>query len=488
MFDDFKLKPDRPAYLQVKNYLQAGIAQGMWQAGARLPATRELAVILKVSRNTIIQAYQFLEDDGFVYTVKGQGTFIAAVAATKPVKEPTKLDWGRLVNDYARQATKLDVEKQELKWEKGMISFKSIAPDPDLFEVEEFKRAFLRRFALEGAKLLNYGYARGYRNLCEYLKGYMHNKGVDLTGKDLLITNGFTEGLQLVLKALTSPGDWILTENPTHNTALKIMRLAGLKIVGVTLREDGLDLEELERVLREVPISCGFLIPSYHNPTGLVMSAERRQEVFQLFNRYRTPIIEDGFNEELRYSGAHLAPLMAIAGPGNGLVYLGSFSKILFPGLRIGWVIADQTLIDYLESIKRSHNIHTSFIDQAVLFEYLQSGAFERYLKKARRVYQKRRQAALTLAKRYLPAQKIWGEGGLHIFVELAPDCDARVILRECYRRGVVFMPGDIFYTDGGGHNTFRLGISRVTLEQMDRGLQIIGAVINEFRGGKTNA
>ncbi|HEY8463299.1 MAG TPA: PLP-dependent aminotransferase family protein [Bacillota bacterium] len=483
MFNDFKLESSRPAYLQIRDYLKEAILGGIYQAGVRLPATRELAAVLKVSRNTVIQAYQYLEEDGFIYTVKGQGAFVAAVACKKPQTARLRLDWTKLVSDYARKATALDIEKKELKWKKGMISFKSIAPDPGLFEVDEFKRAWLDRMALEGAKLLNYGYAQGYRPLLDYLTGYMKNKGVDPAGKDLLITNGFTEGLHLVLAAITRPGDRVICENPTHNTAIKIMKLAGLEICGITVHEDGLDLAELESALKSQTVACGFLIPSYHNPTGLVLSAERRQEVVRLFTRYATPLIEDGFNEELRYSGAHLAPLMAFAGPDNHLIYLGSFSKILFPGLRLGWVMGDRELISYLESIKRSYNIHCSFPDQAAFYEYLQSGGFERYLRKARKVYKERHRVAAQLARQYIPARKVWGEGGLHIFIELEPDLNARELLARCYQRGVVFMPGDIFYTDGTGQNTFRLGISRVTPEEMAQGFQIIGAVIRELQG-----
>ena len=162
-----------------------------------------------------------------------------------------------------------------------MISFKSIAPDDKLFDVEDFKRAFLNRFSLEGEKLLNYGYAQGYKPLIEYLLHYMSNKGVNIEDKDILITNGFTEGLDIVLSALTNPGDYILCENPTHNTAIKIMRLHGLNIVGVDIEEDGINLSQLEKVLSNKPISMGFLIPSYHNPTGIVMSPEKRMEAIK---------------------------------------------------------------------------------------------------------------------------------------------------------------------------------------------------------------
>lgn len=479
MFNDLVIDGNRPAYLQIKDYLKDLILKGILQAGVRLPSTRDLSSILKVSRNTIISAYQYLEDDGFIYSVKGQGAYVARIEVKKD-RDGVQLEWPKLIGDYAQKASLLDIEKKELRWERGMISFKSIAPDESLFDVNEFKKAFLNRFALEGAKLLNYGYARGYKPLLEYLAQYMKNKGVDLSGKELLITNGFTEGFNLVLRALTKPGDRIVCENPTHNTAIKIMNLFGLELVGIPMREDGIDLDILEERLTGKVVKAGFLIPSYHNPTGLVTPLDKRLSILKIFAEHRIPLIEDGFNEELRYSGTHVAPLLALSGKGNNLVYLGSFSKVLFPGLRIGWIMADRELISYLESIKRSFNIHTSFLDQALLYEYLQSGQFEKYLKKARKVYKIRHETAIRLVKEYIPCKKVWGEGGLHIFIEL-DRLNAREVLVRCYQRGVLFMPGDIFYTDYGGANTFRLGISRVKPEEIEQGIKIIGAVVKEM-------
>ena len=479
MFGDFKISERRPTYLQLKEYLKRQILNGILQSGERLPSTRELATILQLGRNTVILAYQDLEEEGFIYTVRGQGSFVAEVTVKQG--ETTSLSWPEILTPQAVSASQLDIEKTELKWERGMLSFKSIAPDGGLFETEDFKKAFLDRFTLEGEKLLNYGYAKGYKPLLEYLINYLKNKGVDPEGKDLIITNGFTEGLNLVLAGICQPGDGIVTENPTHNTALKIMKLRKLKIFGIRMEEEGLNLKQLAETLSTQAVKAGFLIPSYHNPTGLVMSPEKRIEVLKLFSRYQVPIIEDGFNEELRYSGSHVAPLLALSGKGNNVVYIGSFSKILFPGLRIGWVMGDADLIAALESIKRSMNIHTTFLDQALLYEYLQNGSFEKYLRRARNLYRQRHQAAVRLASELIPHRRIWGEGGLHIFVELAEGINARQVLAECYRRGVLFMPGDLFYTDGGGKNTFRLGIARVTEEQMARGFALIGQVISEF-------
>ncbi|MCL6590236.1 MAG: PLP-dependent aminotransferase family protein [Firmicutes bacterium] len=477
MYRDLKLNQSKPAYLQIKDYVKDLILKGVLRTGAQLPATRELARILGVSRNTIILAYQYLADDGFLNAVQGRGNFVAEVKSRAP--DLPRLDWSRFLNGRVKQAVSLDMERNELPWKKGMLSFKSIAPDPELFELEEFKRAVAGRLAAEGKKLLNYGYARGYQPFIDYLFQYMGNKGVHPEGKDILITNGFTEGFNLILSALTKPGSRIICENPTHNTALKIMRLHQLEIAGIRMTDQGMDLTQLKENLQGRRAALGFLIPSYHNPTGLVTPLETRLELLKIFTESGVPVIEDGFNEELRYSGTHVAPLITLAGTGNQVVYLGSFSKILFPGLRVGWVMGDKAVVDNLISLKRALNIHTSALDQAVLYEYLQGGQFEKYLRKVRRVYREKHEAAVEIARRYIPCRRIWGEGGLHIFIELAEAMNARAVLAECYKRGVLFLPGDLFYCDGGGVNTFRLGISRVSVAEMEAGFKIIGEAVS---------
>ena len=151
-----------------------------------------------------------------------------------------------------------------------------------------------------------------------------------------------------------------------------------------------------------------------------------------LFSAYQIPIVENGFNEELRYSGSHLASLAAFAGQGNNVIYVSSFSKILFPGLRIGWILADKELIHYLESMKRARTIHTSTLDQAVLYQYLNDGYFEKYIKKARSVYKKKYELTVHYCKQYIPCKRITGDGGLHLFIELEDHIDARKLLEKC--------------------------------------------------------
>ncbi len=478
MFYDLKLNDTKPVYLQIKDYIKSMILSGMLQKDIKLPSTRELSSILNVSRNTVIEAYKYLEDEGFVYTVRGRGFYVSNVEINR--QDEWNFNWSSEFNSYAKLSEELDIVKSEPVWKRGMISFKSIAPDNSYFDVEEVKKAFLNRMALEGDKLLNYGYAKGYKPLIEYLMKYMEGKGVAKEGKDILITNGFTEAFDILLSSLTNSGDKIICENPTHNTAIKIMKLHGLNIEGVELDDDGINLEKLKNKITK-DTKLAYLIPSYHNPTGIIMPPEKRIEVFNIFKEYNVPIIEDGFNEELRYSGSHVAPIAALCGKGNGVIYIGSFSKVLFPGLRIGWIMADKDLISVLESVKRSRNIHTSFIDQAILFEYLNGGNFEKYIKRVRKIYKEKYEWAVKCAKKYIPNKKVLGEGGLHIFLELSDEIDARDVLSECMKKGVIFMPGDIFYTDGRGKNTLRLGFSRNSIEDIEKGFKIIGNVVKNM-------
>lgn len=479
MFNDIKLNRKTPVYIQIKDYIKNMILKGMIRKDEKLPSTRELSSLLSVSRNTIVCAYETLRDEGFIYMKIGKGAFVSDVQIKH--QSMWKVDWTKMINSYAKNAEKFDTVKHEAKWKKGMISFKSIAPDENLFEVEEFKKAFLNRMSIEGEKILNYGYAKGYSPLIKYLLKYMENKGVNIKNKDILITNGFTEGFDIILSSILNDGDNIICENPTHDTAIKIMKLHNLNIHGVKLDNDGVNLDELKNTLSQNKFKIAYLIPSYHNPTGIVMSADKRIKVYNLLKEYNVPIIEDGFNEELRYMGSHIAPIMALSDNGNSVLYVGSLSKILFPGIRIGWIMADQEFIGYLESVKRSRNIHTSFLDQAVLYEYLESGNFEKYIRKARKVYKEKYEFVLKCADKYIPDAKVYGEGGLHIFIKLE-GVNARNVLKICCERGVIFTPGDIFYTDHSRNDTFRLGFSRVSINEIERGFKIIGDVVKELK------
>ncbi len=358
----------------------------------------------------------------------------------------------------------------------------NVSRNSNLFDIEELKKSFLNRFNLEGHKLLNYGYARGYKPLIDYLHDYMNKKGVNTTNKDILIVNGFTEGLNIIISTLTNNGDYILCENPTHNTSIKIMKSYGLNIIPMNMDENGLDFDDLNEKLKKYKgkIKFSYITPSYHNPTGMVMSPENRYKFYNLMKKNNIPIIEDGFNEELLYSSSHIFPICSLDNNSNGVIYIGSFSKILFPGLRIGWVLCDKNLIDRLESVKRCTTIHVSFLDQGILYDYLQNGAFEKYIKKTRKFYGDKFNFAKQCVEKYIECDHILGDGGLHLFL-VFKNIDTRKLLDECYKKDVIFMTGDLFYIDDKGKNTLRLGLSRLSDKDIEEGIKIIGETIKEL-------
>ncbi len=384
-----------------------------------------------------------------------------------------------MTNDYSNNLRNLDIIKKDFPYKKDLISFKSIAPESNLFNLDDFKRALLDAWSYENTNLLNYGYAKGYRPLIDYFFDYMIKKRVNVDGKDILITNGFTEAFDIVISSLTTKGDTILCEKPTHNTAIKIMKSYGLKVVQVNMDKDGLELSALEKELSQCKPKFGYLIPSYNNPTGIVTKSERRKEIYNLFRKYSVPIIEDGFNEELLYSSSPIEPIASLAGEGNGIIYIGSLSKILFPGLRIGWIFADEKLIDILESVKRGKTIHSSFLDQSAFYYYLKSGSFNKYLKNVRKYYKDKYNLVIEMINKYIPYEYITGEGGLHVFIKLKDDINSRQLLELCYKDGVMFMPGDIFYEDDADESTFRIGFGRVNDNDIRKGIKIIGENIN---------
>ena len=481
IFSKIDFNDEEPLYVQIENYIKNMIASNLLVSNGKLPATRELSKLLGVSRNSVITAYENLEEEGILYTVKGRGTFVSQVKSVN--EDGWKVAWSQRANDYGKLAEKLDIVKSEIPWEKNLISFKSISPDGELFDMEEFKKAFLNRISIEGHKILNYGYAKGYKPLIEYFLKYMEAKGVDTTSKDIIITNGFTEALNIIISSLTNPGDYILCENPTHNVSLKIFKSFNLNILPMDLNKNSLDFESINSTLKKYKgkIKFVYITPSYNNPTGIVLSPNDRFKFYNIMKENNIAIIEDGFNEELLYSSSHIFPICSLDNKNNGVIYIGSFSKILFPGMRIGWIFGDKNLIDKLVSVKRSINMHVSFLDQGILYDYLKNSNFDKYLKKIRKYYGDKFNFALQCANKYINYEYVLGDGGLHLFFKLK-DIDTRYLLQKCYEKGVIFMPGDVFFINENQNNFMRLGFSRLEKDEIEKGIKIIGETIDEIK------
>ncbi len=474
IFSTLKIDKKDAIYVQIENHIINSINNGELKKDSKLPSTREVSKLLNISRNSVIAAYENLESKGIIVTKRGKGTFVNIQQDVS--YDGFSINYIDRMSEYSKVLNDLDIIKKDKPYVKGMISFKSIAPEDSLFNKDEFKRAMLDAWSFEANNLLNYGYAKGYKPLIEYLLKYMETKGVDIRDKDILITNGFTEAFDIILASLTKKGDTILCEEPTHNTALKIMKAYGLNIVQVPLGKDGMDTQKLMETTKKYKIDFAYLIPSYNNPTGIVTKMDRRKEIFNILKENLIPVIEDGFNEELLYSSSPIDPIAALNGNGNGVIYIGSLSKILFPGLRIGWILADKKLVSLLESVKRSRNINSSFLDQSTFYYYMKNGAFDRYLKNVRKYYREKYHYVRKMIDKYIPNEYTTGEGGLHVFIKLSDKIDVDELFDLCYESGVIFMKGKVFFKDANaGRSTIRIGFGRVSNQDIEKGLRIIG-------------
>lgn len=481
MFNELHFNRSSSIPVQLKNYIKKLITDGMLKPNEKLPSTRELSSILSISRNSVLSAYEALEDDGFIKLVSNVGAFVLEIQTAS--EEHWDFNWENLITDSAKIAESYDILKGSFRTERHIINLRGLSPDKELFNTDSVRRAFLNILSREERNILNYGYANGYKPLADYILHYMESKGIHTENRGIVITNGFTEGFNVVLSSICTPGSTIICENPTHNTSIKIMKMHGINIVGIPLKKDGLDTVCLEDALNRTNPTAGYFVPSYHNPTGTVMTLEKRQEVYTLFKKHNVPIIEDGFCEELRYSGAHLPSIAALSGNSSGNIYIGSFSKILFPGIRIGWVLADKRLIKAVESVKKSLNIHTSVLDQAVLYQYLQEGNFDKCIRKSRRLYRERYAVAMEYAEKYIPNEYITGDGGMYIFLKLKGGIDSTELLMQCREKDVVFMPGNDFFTEGGSNDTLRISFANSSCDDIKKGIQIIGQTAESLIG-----
>ena len=306
-----------------------------------------------------------------------------------------------------------------------VISFAGGLPAPEVFPVERFREACQSVLQTQPSIALQYGPTEGYRPLRELIVAQMARYGIIATVDNVLITSGSQQALDLIAKLLINRGDRILTERPTYLGALQAFDLMGAEYVTVPIDDDGLQTSEMEQALRSGP-KFMYILPNFQNPGGVTLSRQRRDELVLLSDKYGIPIIEDDPYGQLRYEGEHIPPLVVLDRTNllrdNGyllgnVIYLSTFSKVLAPGLRLGWIVAPPDVISRLVQIKQSSDLHTSSFVQMIAYEVARDGFLEEHVKLIRRVYGERREAMLEALHDYFPPEVSWTrpQGGLFL-------------------------------------------------------------------------
>lgn len=384
-------------------------------------------------------------------------------------------------------------ELLKLTQQPDIISFAGGLPAPEMFPVKQIQEAACRVLDEYGTQALQYGPTEGYLPLRQFICQRMNQYGIKSQPGNVFITTGSQQALDLIGKLLINPGDQVLVEEPTYLGALQAWNAYQAEYVSVGIDDHGLQTDLLEDALRVGP-KFMYVLPNFQNPGGTTLPLERRIDLVRLANKYGIPLVEDDPYGALRYEGEHLPPLVALdadfqteAGLNGGgfmagnVIYLGTFSKTLAPGLRLGWVVAPIEVIDQLVMAKQGTDLHSSTFDQMVAYEALKTGFLDEHIQRIREVYGERRKVMLAALERYFPEGCTWTrpEGGLFLWARVPEWIDTAELMKEAVKAKVAYVPGFAFYADARrGRNTMRLNFSNAQPAQIEEGIKRLGSLL----------
>ncbi len=370
----------------------------------------------------------------------------------------------------------------------SVISFGGGLPAPECFPTTAIQAATEEVLAEQPIMALQYGPTEGFMPLRELVARHMHEHGAPVSRDNVLITSGSQQALDLLGRLLIDPGAPVLVEDPTYLGALQAWRPHGPQFVTVPVDEEGLQVDALERILqRGIHPRFLYIMSSFQNPTGVSLAPNRRYALLELAARYRLPIIEDDPYGGLYYDGRRPLPLAALDMQMHGelrhVAYLSSFSKLLSPGMRVGWVAAAPALLGKLAQLKQGMDLHTSSLSQAVVYTACRAGLLHDHVPLIQQIYRQRRDTMLAALQQTMPADVYWThpQGGMFIWVTLPPYYDAAALLQSALEYDVAYVPGTCFYANGGGTNTLRLNFSMPTPAQISEGLGRLGAMLHRY-------
>ncbi|MGY1600880.1 aminotransferase-like domain-containing protein [Geodermatophilus sp. SYSU D00815] len=362
-----------------------------------------------------------------------------------------------------------------------VISFAGGLPAPELFDLDGLRAAFDRVLTSPAARrALQYAPTEGDPVLRELVAARMTARGLPTSARDLLVTTGSQQALTLVTTALLDPGAVVAVEEPTYLAALQCFGLAGARVVPVASDGDGLVPEALEEVVvRERPALL-YLVPTFANPSGRTLPADRRAAVVALAERYGFWVVEDDPYGELRYRGAPVPAVAGLPGAEDRVLHLGSFSKVAAPGLRLGWLRAPSSLRGPLTVAKQAADLHTSTVDQAAAAAWLAEVDLDAHVRRLCAAYRERRDAMVVALPGAVPAGSTWSDpdGGMFTWVRLPGDVDTAALLRAALAHDVAFVPGAPFYAGDPDRATLRLSFTTNTPEVIAEGMTRLGAAL----------
>lgn len=466
-----------PIYKQIVDYVKEKISTGEWDIGSKLPTQRDLAKILEVNRSTVVEALEELKAEGLIEGKRGGGTTIvnntwSLLASTPPP------NWQSYITNGIHKPNLPTIQIiNKLENEKGIIRLGTGELSSELYPHDMMKMVL--KNVSRKATSLGYEEPKGLMFLRETISEYLKKYGVNVSPSKILIVSGSIQALQLISIGILQRGSTVLIEKPSYLSSLNLFESSGIKLKGISMDNCGIRTDELVKSINYKNSNLLYTIPTFQNPTGYIMSEERRNEILKICAKHRLPIIEDDAYRELWLDEEPLMPLKAKDKNGN-VVYLGTVSKSLAAGLRIGWLVGTENVIEHLSDIKMQIDYGTSSLSQWVLAEWISSGLYDKYLLELRHELRIRRQVALNVLEKYFVDIATWNKpkGGFYIWLKLKKQISMNRIFELSYNKGILINPGSIY--DFSNNENLRISYSYASLTDLEKGLKILSKLIRE--------
>ena len=464
----------RPIYIQIAQGIEFLIKNDQLSSDEKLPAIRKMSTYFHVNNETVVKAYGVLEQKSLAYKVKGSGTYVtpqtkALIAKISEFENMDHLSFGlNLPSECPSQK----------------INFASATPKAALFPVSDFKEAINEVLDRELGEAFSYQEAKGYFPLRESICSYLNDFNISANPKDVQIISGAQQGLDIISKSLLDHNDTVVIEAPTYTGAIATFRSRGVKVIEVPMLMDGVSIEKLESLIRRHRPKLMFTMAHCHNPTGYSYSMKKKRALLELAEKYNFFVLEDDYVGELMYTNQEVFPIKALD-HNQRVIYLKSFSKILMPGLRLGFMIVPEFLSAKVQKTKEATDISTSGLIQKAFDLYLRKGYWSKQLEAMKMIYKNRYETMIEALNTWLPRSINYyvPKGGIMFWIELPKGYDSRAFYNFMDKQKIDFVPGDMFYYSHKTSRAIRLCIAAVTKEDIEEGIPLLCALIRDYVG-----
>ncbi|MTI81223.1 MAG: PLP-dependent aminotransferase family protein [Firmicutes bacterium] len=475
-----------PVYIQIFEQIRRQVLVGELLPGYRLPPERKLAERLGVNRTTVLNAYRELKAEGLVGSHVGKGTIVLSLSEEEfntnniTSQEPS---WNQIFSQYSSNFDSVMVKDlMVLAGRKDVISFATGIASPETGPIQVLEGIEHELIDQKDYKALLHTPIEGFTSLRKAVCGLMHKRGVYCQYDEVMLLSGSQQGIDLAARVILDPGDIVVVEEPSFFQAIQAFRTIGARVMGVPIDEKGMRVDVLEQLLQRYRPKLIYTMPTFQNPSGTEMDLDRRKRLVELAYKYRVLIIEDDAYGDLCYEGQPLPTLKSMDNDGY-VLYLGTFSKNVYPGLRLGWMVAHKKIVKRFVAVKQIMDLHSNSLSQWIIERFISGGGFEAHVPKVCKDYKVRRDAMYNALSKYAPSDMIWNRprGGYYIWCKLPAGVSASKLMLKAAEHKVAFLPGTPFFTTGKGDDFIRLNFTFAVLKDINEGVKRLCMAIKEL-------